>query len=191
VVSDNPVYIQGDYNTGTNPPSNSGNYGTPTGSGYTRWASAVIGDSISILSNNWNDSNSINPRPQRVATNTTVNTALVSGNVPSGSGPLSNSYSGGGENFVRFLEDWNKNTNTFCYYGSMVQLYKSQQGTGIWNVGGQLYAPPILKWFYDINFSKDARSDNNGSDWDVHWGSPPGNLQVAAYLQQQRWFQVY
>jgi small nuclear ribonucleoprotein (snRNP)-like protein len=180
IVSDNPIYIQGDYNTGVNPPSNSGTYTSPTASGYTRWASAVIGDSINVLSNAWTDANSISNRPQRVPTNTTVNTALVSGNVPSGGG----NYSGGGENFVRFLEDWNKNANTFCYYGSMVQLYKSQQGTGVWSSGGQSYQAPILKWYYDINFSAD-HNDN------AHWGSPPGNLQIAAYLQQQRWYQVY
>lgn len=182
VVSDNPIYIQGDFNTGVNPPSNSGTYTSPTATGYTRWASAVIGDSINVLSNAWTDSNSISNRPARVATNTTINAALVSGNVPSGiSG---GNYSGGGENFVRFLEDWNKNSNTFCYYGSMVQLYRSQQGTGLWSSGGQAYQPPTLKWYYDINFSADHHTD-------AHWGSPPGNLQIAAYLQQQRWYQVY
>jgi hypothetical protein len=180
VVSDNPVYIQGDYNTGVNPPSNSGTYTSPTASGYTRWASAVIGDSINVLSNAWTDANSTNTRPQRVATNTTINTALVSGNVPSDGV----NYSGGGENFVRFLEDWAKNGNVFCYYGSMVQLYKSQQGTGTWSSGSQVYQAPTLKWYYDINFSAD-HADN------AHWGSPPGNLQIAAYLQQQRWYQVY
>jgi hypothetical protein len=68
IVSDNPIYIQGDYNTGVNPPSNSGTYTSPTAAGYTRWASAIIGDSINILSNNWTvlgDANSLNSRPQR------------------------------------------------------------------------------------------------------------------------------
>jgi len=182
IVSDNPIYIQGDYNTGVNPPSNSGTYTSPTASGYTRWASAIIGDSINVLSNAWTDSNSTNTRPQRVPTNTTINAALVSGNVPSGVN--GGNYSGGGENFVRFLEDWAKNGNSFCYYGSMVQLYKSQQGTGLWSSGGQQYGAPLLKWYYDINFSADHNDD-------AHWGSPPGNLQIAAYLQQQRWYQVY
>jgi hypothetical protein len=185
IVSDNPVYIQGDYNTGVNPPSNSGTYTSPTASGYSRWASAVIGDAICILSNNWTvlgDANSTQSRPQRVATNTTVNAALVSGNMPSGSNGTN--YSGGGENFVRFLEDWDKNSNTFCYYGSMVQLYKSQQAIGTWSGSGNQYMAPALKWYYDINFSADHNDD-------AHWGSPPGNLQIAAYLQQQRWYQVY
>jgi Tfp pilus assembly protein PilE len=185
IVSDNPIYIQGDYNTGVNPPSNSGTYTSPTASGYTRWASAIIGDSINILSNNWatlGDANSLNSRPSRLPTNTTVNAALVSGNVPSGTS--SGNYSGGGENFVRFLEDWARNGNTFCYYGSMVQLYKSQQATAAWSGSGNQYSAPTLKWYYDITFSADHKDD-------AHWGSPPGNLQIAAYLQQQRWYQVY
>jgi hypothetical protein len=183
IVSDNPIYIQGDYNTGVNPPSNSGTYTSPTASGYTRWASAIIGDAISVLSNNWTvltDANSTQSRPQRVATNTTINAALVSGNNPSNG----TTYSGGGENFVRYLEDWGKNSNSFCYYGSMVQLYKSQQATGAWSGTGNQYQAPTQKWYYDINFSADHNDD-------VHWGSPPGNLQIAAYLQQQRWYQVY
>jgi hypothetical protein len=183
IVSDNPIYIQGDYNTGVNPPSNSGTYTSPTASGYTRWASAIIGDAISVLSNNWavlGDANSTQARPQRVPTNTTINAALVSGNNPSNG----TTYSGGGENFVRYLEDWNKNSNTFCYYGSMVQLYKSQQAIGAWSGSGNQYQAPTQKWYYDINFSAD-HNDNS------HWGSPPGNLQIAAYLQQQRWYQVY
>ncbi|MDQ6764817.1 MAG: hypothetical protein M3Z22_01755 [Verrucomicrobiota bacterium] len=179
IVSDNPIYIQGDYNTGGSPPSNSGTYTSPTVSGYTRWASAIIGDSINLLSGAWTDSNSTSNRSSRTPQNTTVNSALVSGNVPSSGG---STYSGGGENFVRFLEDWNK--YTFCYYGSMVQLYKSQQGTGQYSTGGQVYQPPTFKWFYDVNFSGDHNSN-------AHFGSPPGNLQIAAYLQQQRWYQVY
>ena len=186
IVSDNPIYIQGNFNTGVNPPSNSGTYTSPTGTGYTRWASAVIGDAISVLSNNWNDNNSNKSRPQRIATNTTINAALVGGIVPSGSGS-GNSYSGGGENFVRFLEDWGSD-KTFCYYGSMVQLYKSQQATGTWTGSGNQYSAPLLKWFWDVNFSYDAKGT---APADPHWGSPPGNLQIAAYLQQQRWYQVY
>jgi hypothetical protein len=66
----------------------------------------------------------------------------------------------------------------------MVQLYKSQQATSPWSGSGNQYAAPALKWYYDINFSGDHQDD-------AHWGSPPGNLQIAAYLQQQRWYQVY
>ena len=106
----------------------------------------------------------------------TINAALVSGNVPSGA-ITSGSYSGGGENFIRFLEDWSN--RTFCYYGSMVQLYRSNQAIGLWNGdNATVYnAPQTSKWYYDDALFSSA--------------SPPGNLQIAAYLQQQRWYQVY
>jgi ribulose bisphosphate carboxylase small subunit len=173
VVSPNPMYIQGNYNTGgTNPPSNSGTYTTPVVSGYTRKDAAIMGDAINVLSNGWIDTDSDKSISNRAAENTTLNCALVSGNVPSSGG----NYSGGGENFVRLLEDW-KN-NTLCYYGSMVQLFKSKYATGPWSGSGANYKSPLVSKFY----------------WDTAFGdtsAPPGNLQIAAYLQQQRWYQVY
>jgi hypothetical protein len=171
VVSENPIYIQGDFNTGTNPPSNSGTYTDPDAGGYTRRNAAIIGDAVTILSGAWLDTNSDKTTPQRDASTTTVNAAIVAGNVPSNG----TAYSGGGENFIRLMEDWSGNHLT--YYGSMVQLYKSQQATGIWVApGGTVYKSPTRHWYYDQNFGN---------------SSPPGNLQIAAYLQQQRWYQVY
>ena len=171
-VAENPVYIQGNYNTGGNPPSNSGTYTSPTVSGYTRKDAAVIADSINILSGAWVDTNSDKSISNRVATSTTVNAALVTGEVPSAGG----FYSGGGENFVRFLEDWQKNSNTFTYYGSMVELFTSEQGIGTWSPSANVCKLPGEHWFYDTGFQD---------------SSPPGKLQIAAYLQQQRWYQVY
>jgi len=172
VVAENPVYIQGNYNTGGNPPSNSGTYTSPTVSGYTRKDSAVVADSINILSGAWVDSNSDKSSSSRVATSTTVNAALVTGEVPSAGGQ----YSGGGENFVRFLEDWQKNSQNFTYYGSMVELFNSEQGTGAWSASASVCKMPGLHWYYDTGYQD---------------SSPPGKLQIAAYLQQQRWYQVY
>jgi hypothetical protein len=185
VVAENPVYVQGDYNTGGtfnstsktyNTPSDSGTFTDPDVSGYTRKGAAIIGDAINVLSGAWSDANS-NQTPitqYKPATSTTINAALVGGIVPSGTS--SSNYSGGGEGFVRFLEDWNKNNATFTYYGSMVELFKSVQGTGIWSGSGNVYKAPSMHWYYDTNFGTSA---------------PPGNLQIAAYLQQQRWYQVY
>ena len=115
VASANPVYIQGNYNTGTGTiPSNATTNNDPTtpqSSGYSRVSSSVVADAVTILSNNWNDSNgnsSGDPLSGRVATNTTVNTAIVAGIVPSGGLPVSGvspndrSYSGGAENFPAF-----------------------------------------------------------------------------------------
>jgi hypothetical protein len=177
IVSENPVYIQGNYNTGSTSaatvPSNNGNYTDPDATGYSRKPAAVVADAVNILSSGWSDASSAATISSRVATaNTTVNAALVGGNVPSGGG----NYSGGGENFIRFLEDWSN--KTFCYYGSMAQLYPSNQAIGRWTGNGTVYASPqTSRWYYD-----DATFSST---------SPPGNLQIAAYLQQQRWYQVY
>jgi hypothetical protein len=172
VVSENPVYIQGDYNVGAcaspGPASNSGTYTSPLCTGYGWKPAAVVGDAITVLSNAWNDTTAA---VSRVASNTTVNAALVTGNVPSNG----TYYSGGGENFIRFLENWGG--KSFTYYGSMVQLWQSKQGTGPWSNSSSVYtAPTNNNWFYDKNFEQFA---------------PPGNFQIAAYLQQQRWYQVY
>jgi hypothetical protein len=173
IASENPIYIQGNYNTGSGTvPSNSGTYTDPDASGYTRKAAAVIGDAITILSNAWIDTNSTSSISSRTASNTTVNAALVGGVTPSSGG----NYSGGGENFIRYLEDWK--SNTFCYYGSMVELFSSATAIGAWTGAGNTYKAPLTsKWFYD--------------DATFSTGSPPGKLQIAAYLQQQRWYQVY
>jgi len=118
------------------------------------------------------DTNSTSSISSRIATSTTVNTALVTGEVPSGGGK----YSGGGEGFVRFLEDWQKNSNTFTYYGSMIELFNSVTAVGSYSSSASIFKPAGLHWYYDTNFQS---------------SSPPGNLQIAAYLQQQRWYQVY
>jgi hypothetical protein len=186
IVSDNPVYIQGDFNTGTDPSapsspaSNSGTYTSPLVAGYTWKPAAIVADAINVLSNAWNDGTAT---ASRVASNTTINAALVAGNVPSDG----TNYSGGGENFIRFLENWN--TKSFTYYGSMVQFWQSKQATGAYSSSTSVFtAPTTNKWFYDIHFAGDPTNPAGNAN-----PLPPGKpgFQLAAYLQQQRWYQVY
>ncbi len=159
-ASENPVYIQGDYNTGTTTsttavPANNGNNdnaASPTVSGYTRKPAAVLADAVTFLSNNWSDSNSSLSLSNRPASNTTYNVAIMGGFMPSGYQPTSGSqygYSGGANNFARFLEDW---TSDYCtYYGSMVELYQSKIATGEWDTG-VIYRPPLRRWNFDTNY---------------------------------------
>jgi hypothetical protein len=189
VVTENPAYIVGNYNTGgtsiatSNPPSNTSPTSSPVVGTYGRKQAAVVADAITVLSNNWQDSyHSGTSRSSRPAVSTTINTALVAGIVPS----LNGEYSGGLENFIRLLEDWNANSRTFCYWGSMVQLYTSVQGNAPWRGSGSLYKPPVnSRYYWDSDFGKDP------DDGRPYYGSPPGKLQIAAFLQQQRWYQVY
>ena len=184
-VSMNPVYIKGNYNTGgssvatSNPPSNTTATSSPVVSPYVRQPAAVICDAINVLSGNWTDTNSqqqiqgsYSVSSPRAATSTTINAALVSGIVPTGTG----GYSGGAEGFIRMQEDWR--TQNFVYYGSISQFYTSLQGYAAGSATGSFYkAPATTRWFYDYQTFADA--------------PPPGNMQIAAYLQQQRWYQVY
>jgi hypothetical protein len=169
-VTDNPLYVLGDWNTGDSPPSSASTADStrPMDQNYAWRPSAIIADAITLLSNSWQDTNSSKGLNIRIAGNTTINAALVAGNVPTGS--KGTNYSGGAENFVRFLEDWTG--KTFTYYGSMLQLYSSVYGTGIWG-RGNVYAPAQLNWYFDDRFTLDA---------------PAGTAVMISYVQQ-RWFQ--
>ena len=180
VASNNPVYIQGDFNVGPGiVPSNSTVANDPThpqSAGYTRAPTSVVADAVTILSNNWNDANGDNsskPLSGRVASNTTVNTAIISGIVPSGGyvpvngvSPHDGAYSGGAENFPRFLEAWDG--KKFTYYGSMVELYQSKQAIGEWTYGGNVYGAPDRQWYFDNNFKTKP---------------PPGSLMLYSYIK--------
>ena len=150
IISGNPIYIKGSLNTGTWKPT------------------VIIGDAINVLSNAWNDTTATG---SRVASNTTINAALVGGIVASNGV----NYSGGAENFIRLLENWSGKTLT--YTGSIVQLWQSSQGTGVWTGSSSVYtAPSTYSWTYDTRLAT---------------ATLPGTFTLAAYLQQQRWYQVY
>ena len=115
---------------------------------------AVIADAVNILSNSWVDSNSSASLSSRVASNTTVNAAIVSGIVPS----ANNYYSGGAENFPRFLETWSgKVSHLLWLNGGALSKSPVHQSLGSANV----YNPPNRQWFFDTNFQI------NYSAWDL------------------------
>jgi hypothetical protein len=140
IATDAPLYIQGNYNSSGNgvitnmPPA------------------AIAADSITVLSNNWLNSNSNQSLSSRNAsTLTEINAAFLTGIVPSNFGG-NDTYSGGVENFPRFLENW---TNcTFSYQGSMVGLFQSEIATKPWpGTGGNFYNPPIRSWSFSSVFA--------------------------------------
>src|SRR5262249_39605914 len=94
VATPNPLYVLGNYNA---PAAALGSTNTT----QTQPAS-LVSDAITILSPNWNDANSSLGLSSRIAGNSTVNAAILAGIVETGGG----NYSGGVENFPRFLEDW-------------------------------------------------------------------------------------
>jgi len=112
IISENPLYIEGDYNTVNKQPA------------------AVISDALTILSNDWAPTNKAlstqNYDNRPVSSKTTVNCAMIAGDLV----PTSTNYGGGLENLPRFLEDWNG--KELEIRGSMICLWKSQHATGTW-----------------------------------------------------------
>ena len=129
VATGRPLYVLGDYNQ-----LNAANLGT-TNTSTTRPAS-LVADAITILSDSWSDANSTSPVGSRTASSTTVNAAFLTGAVDTTLGH----YSGGMENFPRFLETWGS-ANVFTYNGSMVKMFPSLYATNVWGQAN-IYAPP-------------------------------------------------
>ena len=132
LVTPNPVYVQGTYNANHAP-------------------ALLAGDAVTILSGSWADINGARLLSSRIAANTTVNAAFVTGIVPTGGG----AYSGGVENALRLLEDWEG--KTFTFNGSIAVLYYSKQADAPWG-GPGVYKPPTRAWSYDANLGQAAKT---------------------------------
>jgi hypothetical protein len=144
VVTPDPLYIVGDYNTTLDGSS----FASGSDTSRTRPA-AIMADAIMVLSKAWNPANSGSSLGSRDAVNTTVNAAFLAGIVPTGNGY----YSGGVENFPRFLEDWSG--KTFTYNGSMTVLFNSRLACAPWLGTGAsigVYNAPGRNWAFDNNF---------------------------------------
>ncbi|MEB3173990.1 MAG: hypothetical protein VKN60_02205, partial [Cyanobacteriota bacterium] len=138
VVSDQAVYVQGNYNT-------------------VNWQPAsVLADSLNVLSSacltanvtiNKNDGkNCTGVSGNEVAADpTTVNTAFLSGTDITTSG----NYNGGLENYPRFSENWSNKTLT--YQGSFVSTGTPEHVSGTWS--NQAYDAPLRVWDYDTRFN--------------------------------------
>jgi len=107
------------------------------------------------LSNNWGDVDddgifdddltySLQDLSSRTASDTTVNAAIITGNVDMGA-----SYNGGLENLPRLLERWaNVPLNLL---GSLAALWESEYGNG--NYGNSnVYAEALRNWNFDSDF---------------------------------------
>ena len=148
VATPMPIYVYGDYNKRTPSGVSSG-----TNTFYT-FPAALMGDAITLLSANWQDSNpSSQSASSRTASFTTLNAACLEGIVQSVTN-VSGNYSGGVENFMRYLETWTSVTNT--YNGSIVVMFPSIYATNSWN-GSGYYQPPNRNWGFDFNFLQQAK----------------------------------
>jgi hypothetical protein len=131
VGSENPVYVQGDYNA-----TSASTTAEPN------MACAIIADAVTLLSNGWNDIRSFtspNAASGRTATATGYRMAVIAGKNlafprPGVSGALRDFGTDGGvHDFLRYLETWG--SNTLRYSGSLVSFYTSRQAVGVYKSG--------------------------------------------------------
>ena len=150
IASENPVYLQGDFNS-----NSAGNdFSDPS------IAASVAADAVTLLSDNWNDVNSFSfpyAANSRVGVSTDYRVAVVAGKNPyfqNPSGVIYQDYGtdGGVHNFLRFLENWNG--SQLNYEGSIVSMYYSRQANGTYKCGGVpvVYGPPTRGYNFDTNF---------------------------------------
>jgi hypothetical protein len=163
VVSDQAVYVLGDYNAGILAP---------------RQPAAIIGDSVNVLSNNyWRGAACSNPclyndtqsdhflnDARRDGSTTRINAAFLGGvdeTPPGFQGPAT--YNGGLENYPRFHEDWSGPEAALNYQGSYVSLGTPEHVDGAWcgtggdnNGGCNIYNPPTRNWNFDPAFNDAA-----------------------------------
>jgi hypothetical protein len=142
-----PLYVKGNYNS-----QNAS--GSALGSSDTThtYPAALMADAITILSTSWNDATvSRNPPPG----DTTVNAAMLEGIVQTDPS-ISGDYSGGVENFMRLLEDWQGSSKTLTYNGSIVVMFYSSYATNHWNFGNY-YTAPTRNWAFDTNFKNPSK----------------------------------
>jgi Tfp pilus assembly protein PilX len=154
VASENPVYVQGNYNSSQSDPFWTNNANNTT----LHAAAAIIADSVTVLSNNWSDLNSLtNPTApgNRSAGADTYYRMAVSGgkNIPFPQpawGGQDMGTDGGLHNFLRYLESWG-GVNLW-YNGSLVSMYYAEYNTGIFKCCTTVYSPPTRKYFFDTLF---------------------------------------
>ena len=157
-----PIYVKGHFNAAdvTNGSTNTVN---------TKPAS-LVGDAINVLSTTWSDVGTT--LASHIATDTTVNAAFIGGIAQTyKDGGNVKHYSGGVENFPRFLEDWSGG-KTLTFNGSMVVMFPSKYATNNWDQATAYYSPPTRKWAFDLNFLDPSRL-------------PPGTPQVQKIIRGQ------
>jgi hypothetical protein len=177
VATPQPLYVEGHYNVTTN----GVNYSMTLGSSISNTLpAALMGDSITVLSTNWDDGNDIKGKAlgTRKSADTTINAATLEGIVSSAKDAGGNKhYSGGVENFLRLLEDWSNNSNghngagVLTYNGSIVVLFTSMYATNFWQQTGNYYNAPNRQWGFDLSFTNQNKL-------------PPMTPQVRAVVRQ-------
>ena len=155
VVSENPVYIHGDWNWSaatliTDPHSET----------------AVMADAVTLLSNAWTDANAFrNPydATQRVRATNFYRLGIIAGKPPAFPYPAAGNPNatfgtdGGAHNFLRYLETGGAPLTT-NFLGSIATFYYSRQATGTYKFGSSgVYSAPNRNYNFDTDFLDPAK----------------------------------
>jgi hypothetical protein len=205
-VTDQAVYIQGNYNSSSKIPAAiiadtanilSNNWATPAtqiptsntsigGNGMIN-GSTVNGPLCPVLSAPTADAKSQMVLACRPATNTILNAAIVAGmsitgNANGTAGQDVNLSNGGPNNLIRYHEDWGINggltaSATITYLGSLISLGIPNHATGPFRLGNPTYNPPLRNFSFDTSFSDLANL-------------PPASPN-AVYLVQERFVREF
>ncbi|HUI73357.1 MAG TPA: hypothetical protein VLX32_00345 [Candidatus Acidoferrum sp.] len=148
VVAENPIYVQGDYNSN----SAGGGFNDP------HVAASVGGDAVTLLSDSWNDTNSFSynlyvSSAPRSGGSTYYRTAVIAGKGVSFPQPAGTAQDygtdGGMHNFLRYIESWG---GTLSYRGSIISMYYNRQATGTYKCCTTVYSPPTRGYNFDTEF---------------------------------------
>ena len=188
VASENPVYIQGDYNSSA---ADTTWNTTPVDEVGSSAAAGIIADAVTLLSNNWDDrvsfmglaSNNTSPTDpaNRAPTTTYYRVAIAAGKnmtdkFPSWTTPPPDDFGtdGGIHNFLHLMENWG-NGSVEHYKGSLASMYFSTYNTGFYKCCTAVYGVPTRDFWFDLDF-------------EVPQGLPPGtpmfkDVEMLGYRQ--------
>jgi hypothetical protein len=159
IVSENPVYVQGDWNAN--------DLGVSDFNG-THAATSIIADAVTLLSNEWNDTNSFtSPYSQGtrsldglgVITQPWYRVAIIAGKglafpwPAAGAPPTDFGTDGGAHNFLRFLENGAQPVN---YQGSVASFFYNRQAVGTYKCCNTVYSAPTRNYAFDLDFLNPA-----------------------------------
>jgi Tfp pilus assembly protein PilX len=201
--SDQSVYVQGNFNNNGATVLNTA-LNTPSAD---RLPAAIVADTITVLSNQC-IGGSIVPSGQlscglppqingatqlynSVTSPIAINAAFLSntqvsrGNKGTGRGSelseANRSYSGGVNNYIRLLEDWNNGDNPIAlnYRGSLISLNEPIEYGGPYRSGGTDPADPVGTSYYNVPF----RNFGYDTNFDAITKIPPLTPKVSFTLQ--------
>jgi hypothetical protein len=164
IATNAPVYVKGDYNAdGSATDGTGGTDNSATTPDAGELPAAIVGDAVTILSKNFNDTTSLSAaNPIATTDDIEISAALLVGLSPSNKNGTGVS-SGGAHNLPRFLENWDKK-KTFIR-GSLVALFENRVFTE--PHGSGYYSPPTRNWGFNSMF-REGRY-------------PPGTPRVMSY----------